>query len=75
MSEDCLYMNIFTPLSSNSSRNLLPVMIFIPGGDFQFNYASDSSLKSERLVNTTNIIIVIMQHRLGKFETFVHSLF
>ncbi|CAF1684016.1 unnamed protein product, partial [Rotaria magnacalcarata] len=27
-SEECLYLNIFTPLQNNSS--LLPVMIFIP---------------------------------------------
>ncbi|CAF1489993.1 unnamed protein product, partial [Adineta ricciae] len=65
-SEDCLYLNIFTPLSSNlSSMNPLPVMIFIPGGDFQFNSASASPYKSEHLVNNTNIIIALIQHRLG----------
>ncbi|UJR06643.1 hypothetical protein I4U23_010927 [Adineta vaga] len=35
MAEDCLYLNIFTALSNNlSSRNLLPVMIYISGGNF-----------------------------------------
>ncbi|UJR12357.1 hypothetical protein I4U23_016534 [Adineta vaga] len=66
MSEDCLYLNVFTPLTNNlSSTNLLPVMIFIPGGDFQFSSASDSIYESERLVNNTNIIIALIQHRLG----------
>jgi para-nitrobenzyl esterase len=68
MSEDCLYLNIFTPLTSNlSSTNLLPVMLFIFGGDFQFSSASDSVYESERLVNDTNIIIALIQYRLGKF--------
>ncbi|UJR11664.1 hypothetical protein I4U23_015845 [Adineta vaga] len=66
MSEDCLYLNIFTPLSSNvSSTHLLPVMLFIHGGDFQFGSASASIYESERLVNTTNIIIALIQYRLG----------
>jgi carboxylesterase type B len=67
MSEDCLYLNIFTPLLSNLSSGNLPVMIFIPGGDFQFSSASDPIYESERLVNNTNIIIALIQHRLGKF--------
>ena len=32
-SEDCLYLNIYAPTPSNL---LLPVMIFIHGGDFNF---------------------------------------
>ncbi|UJR32516.1 hypothetical protein I4U23_019978 [Adineta vaga] len=37
-SEDCLYLNIFTPLQRNSSSTTtsLPVMIFIPGALIQF---------------------------------------
>ncbi|CAF1382327.1 unnamed protein product [Rotaria sp. Silwood1] len=66
MSEDCLYLKIFTPLSSNSlSPNLLPVMIHIHGGDFQFGDASQSIYESEHFVNTTNIIIVLVQYRLS----------
>ncbi|CAF1101918.1 unnamed protein product [Rotaria sordida] len=68
MSEDCLYLNIFTPLSSNSlSTSLLPVMIFIHGGHFQFGDASQSIYESGHLVNTTNIIIALIQYRLGVF--------
>ncbi|UJR18219.1 hypothetical protein I4U23_005119 [Adineta vaga] len=66
MSEDCLYLNIFTPLTSNlSSTNLLPVMIFIHGGGFQYGFASDPVHESERLVNNTNIIVALIQYRLG----------
>jgi carboxylesterase type B len=68
MSEDCLYSNIFTPLSNDlPSASLLPVMIFIHGDDFQHGYASQSIYESECLVNTTNIVIALIQYRIGKF--------
>ncbi|CAF1334908.1 unnamed protein product [Adineta steineri] len=66
MSEDCLYLNIFTPLcNTSSSTNLLPVMIFIHGGSFRSGSASESIYESEHFVNTTNTIIVLIQYRLG----------
>ncbi|CAF2497490.1 unnamed protein product [Rotaria sp. Silwood2] len=65
-SEDCLYLNIFTPLPSNSTSSpRLPVMIFIPGGNFQYLDASVPVYESERIVNTTNVIIALIQFRLG----------
>ncbi|CAF5199309.1 unnamed protein product, partial [Rotaria magnacalcarata] len=66
ISEDCLYLNIFTPLLNISSRSsLLPVMIFITGGTFQFLGASLPIYEAERFVNTTNVICVFIQYRLG----------
>ncbi|CAF1318651.1 unnamed protein product, partial [Rotaria magnacalcarata] len=62
-SEDCLYLNIFTPLQNNSS--LLPVMIFIPGGNFQFLDASLVIYEADRFVNTTNVVCIFIQYRLG----------
>ncbi|CAF3202849.1 unnamed protein product [Rotaria socialis] len=65
-SEDCLYLNIFTPLPNNSSSgSRLPVMLFIPGGNFQYLDASIPVYESERLVNTTNVIVALIQYRLG----------
>jgi carboxylesterase type B len=69
MSEDCLYLNIFSPLITDSlSTDPLPVMIFIHGGGFQFGYASDPNNEAEHFVNTTNVIVVFVQYRLGKDE-------
>jgi hypothetical protein len=41
-------------------------MIFITGGNFQFLDASAPIYESERFVNTTNIVVVLIQYRLGK---------
>ncbi|CAF1080494.1 unnamed protein product [Rotaria sordida] len=66
VSEDCLYLNIFTPLSTQSLQSTpLPVMIFITGGNFQFLDASAPIYESERFVNTTGVVLVFIQYRLG----------
>ncbi|CAF3229108.1 unnamed protein product [Rotaria socialis] len=62
-SEDCLYLNIFTPITTQSTP--LPVMLFIHGGEFQLFGASAPIYYSERWVNTTNVIVVLIQYRLG----------
>jgi len=60
-------MNVFTPIPAQSPRATpLPVMIFITGGNFQFLDASAPIYESERFVNTTNIVVVLIQYRLGK---------
>ncbi len=41
-------------------------MIYITGGNFQFLDASAPIYEAERLVNTTNIVLVLIQYRLGK---------
>ncbi|CAF1093936.1 unnamed protein product [Adineta ricciae] len=65
-SEDCLYLNVFTPIPSQTpSASPLSVMIFITGGNFQFLDASAPIYESERFVNTTNTILVFIQYRLG----------
>ena len=75
MSEDCLYLNIFTPLSSDiPSTDLLPVMLFIHGGDFQFGAVTEAIYECELLVNNTNIVIALIQYRLGKIHYFHQQL-
>ncbi|CAF0973312.1 unnamed protein product [Rotaria sordida] len=63
MSEDCLYLNVFTPLSNDSS--LLPVMLYIAGGNFQYLDASIPVYEPQHFVNQTNVICVLIQYRLG----------
>jgi len=61
-----LYLNVFAPLADRSSNSTpLPVLVFIPGGNFQFLDASAPIYESERFVNTTNVVLVLLQYRLG----------
>lgn len=41
-------------------------MLFIPGGNFQYLDASIPVYESERIVNTTNVVMALIQYRLGK---------
>ncbi|XP_059120212.1 liver carboxylesterase isoform X2 [Peromyscus eremicus] len=62
MSEDCLYLNIYTPAHAHEGSNL-PVMVWIHGGALVLGMASmnDGSI----LVATEDIVIVSIQYRLG----------
>lgn len=45
-------------------------MIFIPGGEFEVLDASLPSYNSERLVNTTDVVVAFVQYRLGALGFF-----
>ncbi|XP_041505471.1 liver carboxylesterase-like [Microtus oregoni] len=62
MSEDCLYLNIYTPAHAREGSNL-PVMVWIHGGALVLGMASmtDGSI----LTATEDIIMVAIQYRLG----------
>ena len=67
-SEDCLYLDIYAP--SKKSNNLLPVMFWIHGG------GNTSGLKDlydfSKLVKKHNIIVVVINYRLGPLGWFTH---
>eukprot|EP00079_Xenopus_tropicalis_P013897 XP_002943465.2 PREDICTED: carboxylesterase 5A-like [Xenopus tropicalis] len=62
VSEDCLYLNIFTP-AGREENGKLPVMVFIHGGGLVIGYASlyDGSALSAY----ENVVMVSVQYRLG----------
>jgi para-nitrobenzyl esterase len=64
-SEDCLYMNIFAP--KNSGKNL-PVLVWIHGGGNVFGQAS--IYNGSLLASRGNMIVVVIQYRLGPFGFF-----
>ncbi|EGG13274.1 putative cholinesterase [Cavenderia fasciculata] len=66
--EDCLYLNVYTPPFDNSNGNNptpLPVMVFIPGGRFEMGGGSTPLYDGAVFVNRTNVILVTINYRLG----------
>ncbi|XP_035138660.1 cocaine esterase isoform X1 [Callithrix jacchus] len=62
MSEDCLYLSIYTPAHTHEGSNL-PVMVWIHGGGLVFGMASmyDGSV----LAAFEDVVVVTIQYRLG----------
>uniref|UniRef100_H0WUI4 Carboxylic ester hydrolase n=1 Tax=Otolemur garnettii TaxID=30611 RepID=H0WUI4_OTOGA len=62
MSEDCLYLSIYTPAHTHEGSNL-PVMVWIHGGAFVMGMASmfDGSM----LAAFEDVVVVTVQYRLG----------
>ncbi|XP_071134747.1 para-nitrobenzyl esterase-like [Mytilus edulis] len=65
-SEDCLYLNVWTP-TLNSSANL-PVMVWIHGGSLQLSNGNWPTYSpTVQLANSTNVVYVSMNYRLHAF--------
>nr|XP_034378509.1 pyrethroid hydrolase Ces2a-like isoform X3 [Arvicanthis niloticus] len=62
MSEDCLYLNIYTPAHAQEGSNL-PVMVWIHGGALVIGSASMNDAST--LAANEEIVIVSIQYRLG----------
>ncbi|KAH7646391.1 neuroligin-4 [Dermatophagoides farinae] len=63
-SEDCLYLNIYTPFSTNNKGLIrFPVLVFIHGESYDWNAGSvyDGSI----LASHSNIVVVTINFRLG----------
>ncbi len=65
MSEDCLYLNVFTPANAKASSKL-PVMFWIHGGGYSSGSASESRHNGDFLP-TKGVVLVTINYRLGVF--------
>jgi len=68
-SEDCLYLNVWTPKTSADAK--LPVMVWIYGGGFQAGATSEGRQDGEALAHR-GVVIVSMNYRLGVFGFLSH---
>jgi para-nitrobenzyl esterase len=68
-SEDCLYLNVWTPAKSASER--LPVMVWIYGGGLQAGSSSEPRQDGENLARR-GVVLVSMNYRLGVFGYMAH---
>ncbi|XP_054245527.1 fatty acyl-CoA hydrolase precursor, medium chain-like [Indicator indicator] len=62
MSEDCLYLNVYTPDSTEAPEKL-PVLVWIHGGGLVLGAAS--SYDGSALAAFDNVVVVTIQYRLG----------
>jgi para-nitrobenzyl esterase len=66
-SEDCLYLNIYRP---NTNERKLPVYVYFHGGANHFGMASDYD--GSQIAAKSNMVVVIVQQRLGALGWFTH---
>lgn len=72
MSEDCLYLNVWTPAKTADEK--LPVLVWIHGGAYQWGYASEMEFEGDRLARR-GIIVVSMTYRLAALGFMAHKEF
>ncbi len=68
-SEDCLYVNVWTPAKSASDR--LPVMVWTYGGGFTGGSGAEARYDGEALARK-GIVVVTYNYRLGMFGFLAH---
>ena len=82
MSEDCLYLNVFTPAGAanavametdDSQRQRLPVMVWLHGGAFQQGSAARPEYNARRLAQEERVVVVTVNYRLGALGFLVSS--
>jgi len=69
MSEDCLYLNVWTPAKSAKER--LPVLVYVFGGGFQNGDGSEPRYDGESMA-TKGMVAVTVNYRLNIFGFFSH---
>ena len=69
ISEDCLYLNIWTPAKSADEK--LPVLVWIYGGGFSFGSSSDPIFDGTELAKK-GVIVVSIAYRVGQLGFLAH---
>lgn len=69
VSEDCLYLNVWTPKASAKAK--LPVLLYIPGGGFVEGSGEVPIYDGVNLA-TKGLVVVTVNYRLGIFGFFAH---
>ena len=69
VSEDCLFLNVWTPAASAAERR--PVLFWIHGGGFVAGHGAEPRYDGARLA-ARGIVVVTSNHRLGAFGFLAH---
>lgn len=67
MSEDCLYLNIWTPSLKFNKNYKRPVMLWIHGGAFQYGGISVDENDGSALALLGDVVVVTLNYRISAF--------
>lgn len=65
MSEDCLYLNVWTPALRDGGKR--PIMVYFHGGEFSSGSGSSPLYDGTRLCLRGDVVVVTVNHRLNIF--------
>lgn len=65
MSEDCLFLNVWTPAIADGGAR--PVMVYIHGGAYNSGSGSHPQYDGRRLAEKGDVVVVTVNHRLNAF--------
>ena len=68
-SEDCLYLNVWTPAKSADDR--IPVLVWIYGGGFSFGSTSEPVYDGKKLAHK-GVVLVSIAYRVGQLGFLAH---
>ncbi len=72
-SEDCLYLNVWTPAAGQKNKKL-PVAMWIHGGGYREGFAFEPEMDGGEEWASRGVILVTVTYRLGVFGFFSHPL-
>ncbi|XP_076275439.1 juvenile hormone esterase-like [Rhynchophorus ferrugineus] len=64
--EDCLFVNVFTPVLTNTDDTKLAVMVWIYGGAYRTGSSKYSNFGPDYLIEK-DVVVVTLNYRLGPF--------
>lgn len=67
MSEDCLYLNIWSPIRGSNSNQLKAVMVWFHGGGFSEGSANLRMSEGSILAALGDVVVITFNYRLGFF--------
>jgi len=68
-SEDCLYLNVWTP--AKSAKEKMPVLVWIYGGGFSFGSTAEPVYSGEKLAKK-GVVFVSIAYRVGQLGFLAH---
>lgn len=71
VSEDCLYLNIWTPSAARANGQQLPVIVYIHGGSNSGGWSWEPNYNGAQLASR-GAVVVSVAYRLGPFGFFAH---